>query len=231
MANEFLNLKLNSENMLYFQVRTAIERAFLKNVYMLKGKVLDLGCGTQPYKELIQSNKKVESYIGIDIDFNNYHNKKPDLYWDGLHIPLEDESIDCVVITEFLEHYFDTGHILTEIKRVLKPGGIIFGTVPFIWNLHEIPFDEYRFTPFSLKKYFEKAGYKISSVHSLGGKNAAFAQFIGLWYSISNFRFKSILKFPIFLIYRYLVNNDIPNDNFDDWQNSLYSGLYFIVEK
>jgi ubiquinone/menaquinone biosynthesis C-methylase UbiE len=48
---------------------------------------------------------------------------------------MDDESVDFVLATEFLEHYFDTEKILVEIKRVLKPGGVLF-SVPNVL-LHE----------------------------------------------------------------------------------------------
>jgi hypothetical protein len=45
----------------------------------------------------------------MNLEPTEYHNqvKKPDYYWDGKKIPLEDASVNCNY-TEFLEHYFDT---------------------------------------------------------------------------------------------------------------------------
>ncbi|MFX9054275.1 class I SAM-dependent methyltransferase, partial [Acinetobacter baumannii] len=76
-------------------------------------------------------------------------------YWDGYTIPFNDNEFDFVIATEFLEHYYDTAHILTEIRRVLKPGGQLFFSVPYIYSLHEVPYDHHRFTPYALKTTFE----------------------------------------------------------------------------
>ena len=142
--------------MFIYQVRNSIEKAVINNIKVLSGDILDLGCGYMPYKDIILNNKNVKSHTGMDIHSNVYYKNKPDIFWNGDIISSNHETYNGVVITEFLEHYHDTQYILKEIKRVLKKDGILFGTVPFIWNLHGIPFDEYRFTPFSLMKHFYK---------------------------------------------------------------------------
>jgi SAM-dependent methyltransferase len=52
-------------------------------------------------------------------------------------IPLEKQSCDCVVVSEVLEHLSESQgkSALSEIARILKPGGIFFGTVPYCENL------------------------------------------------------------------------------------------------
>jgi len=70
---------------------------------------------------------------------------------------------------------------MKEIWRVLKPGGILFFTVPFLWNLHEIPYDEYRYTPFALKRHLTQSGFNEIEIKAMGGWDAALAQMLGLW--------------------------------------------------
>jgi hypothetical protein len=46
-------------------------------------------------------NDSIE-YIGVDLEQSEYHNEvRPDLYWDGITIPMDDESVDFVLATEF----------------------------------------------------------------------------------------------------------------------------------
>ena len=184
-----------------------------------------------PYKDIILNNQKVTTYTGMDLENSNYYKNKPDIFWDGDIISSENEFYNGVVITEFLEHYHDTQHILKEINRVLKKDGLVFGTVPFIWNLHEIPNDEYRFTPYSLLKHFQNAGFSNIEILPLGGKHAAMAQMLCLWFSISSFRFKRVSKYLILWIAKILIKIDKPQQQFDNWENSLFSGLYFIAYK
>ena len=59
---------------------------------------------------------------------------------------------------------------------MLKPGGHIVLTVPFAWELHEEPYDFFRFTPHALKELFARAGLQIDYIKPNGGKWAAIYQ-------------------------------------------------------
>lgn len=177
----------------------------------IHGNVVDLGCGIMPYRSYLQSSGRINHYIGIDMENSHYHNTiTPDLYWDGMIIPLEDNTQDWVIITEFLEHYFDSTHILKEIKRILKPGGHIFFTIPSVYMLHEVPYDHHRFTPFSFQKILQLSGYKKSEIFPLGGFNFSLLIILGLWqkYAGGNRWYKIILSLFMRLSYRYLMKND-----------------------
>lgn len=103
------------------------------------------------------------------------------MIWDGSRIPLEDASVDSAMATEVLEHCPDPLLVLREIRRVIKPGGVFFFTVPFLWPLHDVPRDEYRYTPFALERLLEVAGFSDIQVEGLGGWDASLAQVLGLW--------------------------------------------------
>lgn len=95
-------------------------------------------------------------------------------------MPFEDNSFDSMMATEVLEHCPDPLLIVQEMKRVLKPGGVLFFTVPFLWNLHEVPHDHYRYTPFALERIFRNCGMQLE-LHAHGGWNTSMAQMIGMW--------------------------------------------------
>ena len=193
----------------------ATRKSLIKAVTDLKAKisgdVLDLGCGIMPYKTFLQSNGKINNYIGVDLQNSNYHNQViPDLYWDGIVIPVIDNSQDWVIVTEFLEHYFDTQHILKEIKRVLKPGGSVFFTFPCIYMIHEAPYDYNRFTPFSIKMNFENAGFTKTNIYPLGGFNYSLVIMMSLWNKKSGQRglVRLFSKLFLFLFYKSLLHYD-----------------------
>jgi len=96
---------------------------FAKNDFSGK-KILDVGCGIKPYKNLFNSS----SYVGIDIDYGGHNNqaKVVDKFYDGVNIPYDDNSFDIVICTEVMEHVVDPEKLLSEIHRVLKIGGRIF---------------------------------------------------------------------------------------------------------
>jgi SAM-dependent methyltransferase len=185
--DEFVNIKLSHSFIGAYVARKAVLDAIKKNTNNF-GKIhLDLGCGSMPYKNLILSNGKVEKYIGIDLKYDTVHDtSKVDMYWDGRKIPLPNESVDSIHATEVLEHCSNIEEILKEIKRVLVPGGFLLFTVPFIWPLHEIPHDEYRYTPFSLKRHLNNSGFSDFNLEPSGGHHASLAQMLGLWVTRSN---------------------------------------------
>lgn len=126
----------------------------------VQGRILDIGCGEKPYANLFSSTE----YIGIDIETTEkYHEKhKTDLFYNGVDLPFENNSFDSIVCFEVFEHVFEPEKVVDEMFRVLKPGGSILLTTPFIWNEHEIPYDYGRYSYFGLKDLFTKNGFIIS---------------------------------------------------------------------
>ncbi|MBZ4036569.1 class I SAM-dependent methyltransferase [Flavobacterium sp. 17A] len=182
MKNNFTDLKISYGNLESFIIRNEIFKAVKNAIPQFKGKVLDSGCGSMPYKQIILENRKVESYVGLDIDTSlNYEGIKPDFLWDGVTMPFENESFDVVISTEVLEHVPNPDAYLSEVRRVLKPGGIFFFTVPFLMSLHEVPHDYYRYTPYALEMIFKRNGFTSTQIVPQGGYNAAVGQMIGLW--------------------------------------------------
>lgn len=208
----YTDIKLDKNYLEIYVVRKAIFEALNTNLYKFKGSVLDVGCGIMPYREMIlQKNKNVTEYTGLDFD-NALHKEyalvKPDLLWDGITINLSDNSVDTVLVTEVLEHCAEPEKVLKEIYRVLKPGGILFLTVPFLWNLHLIPFDEYRYTSFSLRRLLSASGFIDIDLRALGGWDASLAQMIGIWYKYRPFGLKKRLSFLFTRAIKILLKKD-----------------------
>ena len=67
-----------------------------------------------------------------------------------LHM-IQDNSVDCVVSISTLEHVRDPFKVVSEIHRILKPGGIIYLNIPFIFAFHAAPDDYYRFSISGIK--------------------------------------------------------------------------------
>ena len=145
-----------------------------------EGEVLDIGCGRMPYKNLILSGlSRATRYIGLDLP--NATMPPAPMVWDGRVIPLPDCSMDSAMLTEVLEHCPDAEAVLREVHRVLRPGGFLFVTVPFIWPIHNVPYDEFRYTPFSLLRILKGAGFPNPLIEATGGRHAMLAVILGLW--------------------------------------------------
>jgi SAM-dependent methyltransferase len=62
-----------------------------------------------------------------------------------LHM-IEDNSVDCVIAANVLEHVEQPHVCMAEFYRVIKPGGIVYIDTPFIFPFHAAPNDFYRFS-------------------------------------------------------------------------------------
>ena len=154
--NWFFGLILND----FYLPRRKLHSFIKSESNHIQGRTLDIGCGEKPYAHLFSCTE----YIGIDIETTEkYHEKhKTDLFYNGVDLPFENNSFDSIVCFEVLEHVFEPEKIVNEMFRVLKPGGSILLTTPFIWNEHEIPYDYGRYSYFGLKDLFTKNGFIIS---------------------------------------------------------------------
>lgn len=140
----------------------------------LRGRMLDIGCGAKPYKDLLAPY--VIEHVGLDYEGSPHDKTSVDLVSSAYSIPESDAAFDSVICTAVLEHLEEPEQALREGYRVLKPGGVAIYTVPFIWHLHEEPRDFYRFSKYGLTYLFEKVGYEIIELKALSGFWVTFGQ-------------------------------------------------------
>jgi SAM-dependent methyltransferase len=151
----FLGLFINP----FYFARKAIYDNIRSYASNIKGRILDVGCGTKPYEKLFDC----DMYIGLDtINSGHKHEfSSIDIVYDGEHIPFEGNYFDSIVCFEVLEAIFEPKSFLKEVTRVLKPGGTALFTVPFIWDEHDQPYDFARYSSFGLKHLFEEQGFIV----------------------------------------------------------------------
>lgn len=134
----------------------------------VRGLVLDVGCGAQPYRPLLGPDA---TYQGIDHAEAAGHlgYSVPDtIYYEGDRWPIADEDVDCILCTEALEHVPEPAAFLAEARRCLRPGGYLILTVPFSARWHYIPHDYWRFTPSGLARLLSAAGFEPIAVYARG---------------------------------------------------------------
>ncbi|OGY51286.1 MAG: hypothetical protein A3J59_02340 [Candidatus Buchananbacteria bacterium RIFCSPHIGHO2_02_FULL_56_16] len=162
----------------YFISRSSLYRAVNRFASQCSagGTILDVGCGSQPYRHLFASQR----YIGIDIEGGGHSQsqKNVEAFFDGQHIPYGDASFDAVIITEVLEHADDPVALIREINRVLKADGKLLVTMPFVWDEHEQPYDFRRFTRFEHQRLLERNGFRVVSIQKTTGIFATTGQLI-----------------------------------------------------
>lgn len=150
----FLGLFVNP----FYFARKGLRENLEACAHHMKGRLLDVGCGTKPYRNLFS----VEEYTGLEIDTPPNHERNlADFFYDGVTFPFQSESYNSVLTNQVLEHVFNPEIFLAEIYRVLKPGGNLLLTVPFVWDEHEQPWDYARYSSFGLIHLVEKMGFKV----------------------------------------------------------------------
>jgi len=146
----------------------SVVRALTPWLAALKGNVLEVGCGSQPYRHLIPSRC---AYLGLDWYLAQTafgYLAEEVIYFDGRTFPLKEGSFDNLFHTEVLEHINAPFRFLKECHRVLKPGGRLFFSVPFQMRYHHIPYDYWRFTPAGLDLLLARAGFSDWDIEPRG---------------------------------------------------------------
>lgn len=137
--------------------RISLTRALQYEVvlsYPLRGRVLDLGGGERvDYRSLLNCT----SYESANTD------RAMDPTWVlavGESLPCSSASFDTVVSFNTLEHIFDVRFVLNEMQRVLKFGGELLITTPFLFPIHAHPNDFFRPTPSWYHHALAEAGFE-----------------------------------------------------------------------
>jgi SAM-dependent methyltransferase len=143
------------------------------------GRILDIGCGANPYflshtyfKEKIAIDQQENSTCPMDIDWhvlnlnNNYHLEFEDNYFSTVTMLAVVEHLDPLVLSD----------LVAEIYRVLSPGGVFIMTTPAAWSdgllrtmakiglvsKEEIDEHQYAYTLPLLGWYMGKAGFSMN---------------------------------------------------------------------
>ncbi len=170
--------------------------------------ILDVGAGDSPYKLLFSH----VHYKSTDFAVTKYHAFSGiDYICPANDIPVQDSSFDAVLCTEVLEHVPEPDLVLKEFHRVLKSGGHIFVTTPFMHPLHEEPYDFYRYTPYSLKKLVESAGFEIIFITPRGGWIVSIASTLRRYILKPTLNLKvlslyTLIFLPIFVLPKLIVH-------------------------
>jgi SAM-dependent methyltransferase len=144
-------------------IRRGLYKGILGVSPRIAGNILDFGCGSKPYESLFIN---ASSYTGVDIEVSGHNHacSRVDVYYDGNTLPFPDAHFDAVVSFEVFEHVFNIDEAMSEIRRVLKPGGQLLITVPFAWDEHEAPYDFARYTSFGIRHVLERNQFEVMEI-------------------------------------------------------------------
>jgi len=124
--------------------------------------VLDAGAGQCQYKQYFSSHRYVAMDAACGDTLWNYSNL--DAVCDLSLLPCHDAVFDGVLFTQVLEHMSEPQAVLDELHRVLRPGGLLYLSVPQSQGEHQTPHDYFRYTRFGLLHLLEKAGFTVKEI-------------------------------------------------------------------
>jgi len=131
------------------------------------GIVLDIGAAD---RWITPHLSRDTTYVALDYPAtgNEFYDARPDVFGDASRLPFGDSSVDNVVCLEVIEHLRDPASALSEIRRVLKPDGRAWISIPFMYPIHNEPYDFQRFTEYGLRREAARARLEILDLEHSG---------------------------------------------------------------
>lgn len=157
-------------------------------------KILDIGCGSAGYWSL----RPDLNWQGIDV---NPESKAGIIIKPNENYPIEDRSVDAVLLSFSLEHISNLTHLLSEVDRVLRIKGSIIIRCPFMYPLHDTPDDYWRFSIEGLNHLFSNFSNTSTRVSGNYFKGAAVNRNYFLLQFYENFlngRFRKVFRYILF---------------------------------
>jgi SAM-dependent methyltransferase len=133
-----------------------------------RGVLLELGSGALPYYALYRD--RVDTVWCLDWPQSLHLQPHADLWCDlNAGIPLGSGLADTLILADVLEHIYRPQALLSDMHRVLRPGGVALLNTPFMYWVHEAPHDYFRYTPHALERMAREAGFEVLRLDAVGG--------------------------------------------------------------
>ncbi len=209
------------------------------NRYCLTGQIrwLEAGCGPGYWNFLFSADERIDFSVGVDISdclleaqrYKKKHKLSSPYFAkaDILKLPFKPERFDFITSLGVIEHFKQPRLPLLEMKRMLKPGGILFLNTPNkgIWSLRTkyFPIDEYEdyYRPHELKEMLEQCDFEVLEYYARGFSNSIMT----VLYNIYDYNQHSFLSRGYHLALNYIKK---ALKRFDPWLDHKY-GFYSIV--
>ena len=151
----------------WFVARRELALQFLSQVVPANALILDVGCGTGKGQE---SFGNLGTVFGVDFSqdalmFRHERGLERIARANAEALPIQSKKFDIVVTLDTVEHIPDDQKAVSEIARILKPGGVILLNVPayqWLWGPHDVALmHQRRYTRMQVKKLLESNGFVI----------------------------------------------------------------------
>jgi 2-polyprenyl-3-methyl-5-hydroxy-6-metoxy-1,4-benzoquinol methylase len=194
MLNQYYESKVSE----YFQDE---RHEMLKYIPDASEFILDVGCGTGIFGQILKSSRNNLKVWGVELDRDaaleatqKLDNVINSAFSSELNLP--QKKFDCIVFNDVLEHLPDPWDALTYSKELLKDGGIVVSSIPNVryfnnaWEFLVNKNWEYAdwgildkthlrfFTKKSILSLFESLGYQVESIGGINSLNILHPQHV-----------------------------------------------------
>ena len=176
------------------------------------------------------SGPKIISDKIVNIDY--FHYKGVLMVADATRLPFKDFSVDGVISESVLEHVKQPWIVTKEIERILKKGGWLYASVPFVDPYHSSPDDYYRWTSSGLRQML--SGFNEKEMKIGWGPTSCLisvlAHWLGIVFSFGNKIIYQIITLFFLCLFSPLKLLDFIF-KFYKFSTNLSVGLYFLGTK
>ena len=129
--------------------------------------VLDAGAGEARHAAYFRD----QTYFGVDLAVGDetWDYSRLAAVADLTALPFRSEAFHGALHIVTMEHLREPGCALAEIARTLVPGGPLLLAAPHEWEVHQAPYDYFRYTRYGLAYLLEKAGFEVKELRACGG--------------------------------------------------------------
>lgn len=171
---------------------------------LAKGRTLDIGCGRQ---NLLPFLSRECHYISLDTPATGekLYRAQPDVFGTAQNLPFRDRQFDTVILLEVLEHLDQPETALQDAKRLVKAGGKLIVSTPFLYPIHDAPWDFQRWTLYGLQRLAKSTGTRIKDLKPLGGTVESGCLIFNLALSWHTLNAPTVAKPPLLLLSILLI--------------------------
>jgi len=158
----------------YSERRRLLDRSLAAFEGAMRGAVLEIGAGRKFRRgRFTPPTGQTRHWWSLDLTSGPC----PHVVGDVEALPLRAASVDTVLSLEVLEYVPRPYAALSEIHRVLRPGGHLLVSVPFVHRM-DGPLDRWRFSERGLREALSAAGFEVVGLHAQGHALAAIAHLL-----------------------------------------------------
>lgn len=154
----------------WFVARREVCLQFMSGIVPKDAQILDVGCGTGKGQD---SFSQFGLVYGVDysneaLEFCKERGLTRIARADAEALPFQSDTFDMVVSLDTIEHVPDDYKAVSEIRRVLKPGGYFVMNVPaymWLWGPHDVALmHKRRYSRTMVRKLFQESGLKVERI-------------------------------------------------------------------